>query len=500
MKFSLLFVAPTGEELFDFNSNDKSNLTYDLSIDRAINRVCHDNRRTEYFLNVIRHPLKKIDDIIYRQQIFGDFIENPDLFDELKLIFTRYDKIKNDWIELRSNAYPSGGGTSNNAEALLDYTFSSLKVTAIFPRTIISFYESIYTALNNYKIKSGGLCAVRDYCFEMGNNNSLNEIANISSLFQYHTPEDYDFDILCGFDETLQLISCDLCKISERKKKKKLFDFKKPIEDTPTEIGTDREAFDSARFILTEALYHIDAALTAVTNHIYNTFFGISRELMFYETSIKCFEYISELGVPLCIPSIRAPEDDIFEVRCLRDLFTITEKHSCKAVMPNDVSFNKDDGGLLIRGMNNTGKTTYLRSIGTAQLFAQAGLPVCAKSAEISIRNAVFTHFSAAEEDFIVGDTSGRFEGEVRDIANILNAIQPYSLVLLNETFQTTSYSEGALGIYNIITILSKINSKFIFVTHLLKLFDMCAGSGIKMLETTFSENDAELRYKLHVI
>jgi DNA mismatch repair ATPase MutS len=331
---------------------------------------------------------------------------------------------------------------------------------------------------------------MRTFCRDMINNNSLNEIADISSLFQYHMPEDYDFAVLCRLDSTLRLTECELSDISEKKKKnsgfRRLFDIKKKNTgaDMPGEVGTEKDAVDNARFILTEALFHIDATLTAVTNNVYEIFYGLSRELMFYEVALQCAEYITELGIPLCVPEVYPCEDDIFKAYGLYDLLLAAQGKNGSQIIPNNVDFGPDDNGILIRGMNNTGKTTFLRSIGTAQLFAQAGLPVCADNAKISIRRAVFTHFSSAEEDFIEGDTSGRFEGEVKEMSRIMNALQPYSLVLLNETFQTTAYTEGAVGIYNIISAFARINTKYIFVTHLLKLFDMCAGGDVRLMET----------------
>lgn len=485
MKFSLLYENPPESDLYE--TSDSNDILYDLSIDRSVCAICPDRRRTDLFLSVLRKPLLSPDEIVYRQHLLEDFIENRELFDELKLIFMRYDKIKSDWIELRSSVYPTGSGS--NSEALLDYTFSSLKVTAIFPRTIISFFEMIYDALNKFTVKSRALNEMRLFCRDMINNNSLNEIADISSLFQYHMPEDYDFAVLCGFDTTLRLIECELSKISEKKKKnsalKRLFDLKKKQNaNIQGEVGTEKEALDNARFILTEALYHIDATLTAVTNNVYEIFYGLSRELMFYEVALLYAEYITEAGIPLCYPVVRNCEDDVFLAEGLRDLLLAAQGKSGAGIIPNDVDFNNAERGVLIRGMNNTGKTTYLRSIGTAQLFVQAGLPVCADKAEISIRNAVFTHFSSAEEDFIEGDTSGRFEGEVKEMARIMNHLKPYSLVLLNETFQTTAFNEGAVGIYNIITVFGKMNTKFIFVTHLLKLFDMCTGNNVRLMET----------------
>lgn len=487
MKFSLLYPAPHEGDIDIYEEREENDVLYDLSIDRAISAICPDHRRTDYFLSVLRKPLVSHEDIVYRQHLLGDFIEYRELYDELKLIFMRYDKIKSDWVELRSNAYPSG--STSNSEALLDYTFSSLKVTAIFPHTIISFFEAIYDTLEKFNISSEALKKMREFCRDMINNNSLNEIADISALFQYHMPEDYDFSVLCVLDSTLRLVECELSDISEKKKKNnaimRLFDLKKKNgEDGSGVVSTGPDAVDNARFILTEALYHIDAALTAVTNNVYEIFYGLSRELMFYEVALKYAEYITELGIPLCVPAIRPCEDDIISARGLRDLLLASQGKNVGEIIPNDVCFGSGDRGVLIRGNNNTGKTTYLRSIGIAQIFAQAGLPVCAESAELSIRSAVYTHFSSAEEDFKEGDTSGRFEGEVKQMAHIMNMVKPYSLILLNETFQTTAYAEGSVGIYNIISAFGRINTKYIFVTHLLKLFDMCAGGSVRLMET----------------
>ena len=93
----------------------------------------------------------------------------------------------------------------------------------------------------------------------------------------------------------------------------------------------------------------------------------------------------------------------------------------------------------------------------------------------------------------IEGDVAGRFESEVKEVASIVNNIEPHSLVLFNETFQTTSYDEGKDAIYTILLLLTKINSQFIFVTHLTGLFDSMMG-GVKMLETDSDENKYKLK------
>ena len=111
--------------------------------------------------------------------------------------------------------------------------------------------------------------------------------------------------------------------------------------------------------------------------------------------------------------------------------------------------------------------------MGAAQLFAQAGLFVCAEEFTTSVRYGIFSHFSSAEKEFEDNDAAGRFEGEVKDIAVMISKLRPYSLVLLNETFQTTAYKEGAEGMKLILDALPLNGSKYIFVTHMLSVFKL---------------------------
>ena len=128
--------------------------------------------------------------------------------------------------------------------------------------------------------------------------------------------------------------------------------------------------------------------------------------------------------------------------------------------------------------------------------FAQSGLFVCASSMKYSPRTVILTHFSSAEKDFVQKDEAGRFEGEVQEIAEILDSLEPHSLVLLNETFQTTAYREGATGMKDILCIMDKIKCKYLFVTHMKLLFELMKNENAKQLTAKgyrllSSENEA---------
>jgi len=176
-------------------------------------------------------------------------------------------------------------------------------------------------------------------------------------------------------------------------------------------------------------------------------------------------------------------EEDCFRANGIYDIQLIAEGIAAENIVRNDIRIDKDTDGVLIRGANTSGKTSLLRAFGTAQLFAQAGLPVCATGAVISIRNAVMTLFASSEEEFNAGDAAGRFEGEVQQMARILDRLVPYTLLLLNESFQTTAYREGAVGMQHILEVLPRVKCKYIFVTWLMQMFDMTGGGSVRQMQ-----------------
>lgn len=469
-------------------------VVYDLSIDRAMANICPDLKRREYFLDTIAHPLTKRENILYRQEIFRNFVTQPALFSDLRVLFTRYDKIKTDWHEMKLSGSPAGA-SSVNPEAMLDHTYASLKVTAMFPNTIVSFFRSLYDTLKKYPLEAEGLIAIRDYCEERIGNNSLNEIVRIAQLFRYKSPEAFSFGVVTKINETMRVASAELFDIEEYQEKKqnmlsKLFS-KKPKGPAEYPVEPDDNSYEDSVALLNEALTGIDSTLTQITNGVYEIFFGLSRELYFYEAAILYYEKMTADKIPLCVPEILEADEDIVVIDRLRDLLLASGDTPVDKIVPNDVEID-GTAGILVKGLTDTGKTVYLRSCAAAQLFGQAGLPVLADRARLSIRTAYFSHFSSAEEEFMVGDAAGRFDQEAKEIAKIMDRLTPHAMVFLNETFQTTSYREGTDAIFHVLSVLPNLHVKFLFVTHLTALFKKMDKTKVCLMET-----DDTGKYKL---
>ena len=107
----------------------------------------------------------------------------------------------------------------------------------------------------------------------------------------------------------------------------------------------------------------------------------------------------------------------------------------------------------------------------------------------------IFTTFAKAEGELQPLSSAGRFEEEVAEISAIIDRIEPCSLLLMNETFQTTAYDEGADGMTHILGYISALGCGFIFVTHLMKLKELYKNEeGVAILKTS---EDPRTRYKI---
>jgi DNA mismatch repair ATPase MutS len=384
----------------------------------------------------------------YRQAILADFLEKPQLLEDLREMLKSYDGLRKDWQELRTALG----------------TYASLKATAEFVKATLTYFSSIHAVLGEYEFSSDGLRRMKEWLLTMSRNSVIAELSGIAELFREDSLNAYEWSLQAALDDTLAVSSVRISamkKIEDASFLKRVFSRK--VDDGYADLGEFHA--EEAKTLLSTAMYELYYAMTAVAGALYEIFRGLSTELDFYTSAVKCVRYLEAAGTGAVFPVMSA---DAMDCTALYDPLLIAEGLSAGQIVRNDVRAN---GNLLVRGLNAAGKTSLLRAVGIAVLFGNAGLPICAGSAVIPEVNAVYTQFSKAEQLGTM-DEAGRFEQEVREIAEIVRANPAGSLVLLNETFQTTSYAEGAEAIKPILQMLERKGGKWIFVTHLTPLLE----------------------------
>lgn len=493
----------------------------DLQIDRAFRTICPDSMYREAFLSVLATPLTNPDEIRERQRIVKYFHANPQTLEGMIEVIRRLLLTKNQWDSERSRLMASRRVDPQDKSLVLWVARENLVLTAHFARIILTSIRDIYETMNMFGAEGGWLGRLKDAARQIAATLDTETILSFcdkieKGLAYAHT---YDIEFDCSEDLRVTVpFLADFAYVPIAKKPEKpqrglfsLFGSKKnesaapaaPIQTEMPEVHVSLQGTDIAwgMDLSARAVQECDRMLTSLLRTAVDRFSGLEEELYFYrcvEIYVKRFE---ELGVKLTDPDILPEEENVIRMGNLSDLLLLAESLHVASVIPNDVNcVRAGDGlsGMLVTGRNNSGKTVYLRSIGTAVLLAQCGCPITAEFAEISVRRRIFTSFARAEGELVPLSSAGRFEEEVAEIAAIVDGMEPHSLLLLNETFQTTAYDEGADGMAPILEYLSALGCGFIFVTHLTRLTELYrTAPGVTVMRTS---DDPRTRYKISVL
>ena len=129
--------------------------------------------------------------------------------------------------------------------------------------------------------------------------------------------------------------------------------------------------------------------------------------------------------------------------------------------------YNNKMHGILLYGINSSGKSSLMKSIGIAVILAQAGFYVPCKSMRFSIFDSVFTRISGADN---IAKGLSSFAVEMLELKNIFNRASKKSLILGDEISHSTETMSGLSIVASAILKLSKLEALFVFATHLHQL------------------------------
>ena len=238
---------------------------------------------------------------------------------------------------------------------------------------------------------------------------------------------------------------------------------------TPPDIDT--ALFKELYGFTKEYASRIADALRGYRASFFTDISELERQLDYYGSAAEFIKSVRARGLPMCRPKLLPPESrtaelkGIFDLNFYRSLVAedAISKLSGKIVL-NDVEFDGRAGFYTVTGANNGGKTTFARAVGLCQVMAQAGMYVPAESAVISLCDNIFTHFPHEEK---LGIDTSRFTEEIKELKDIVCKVTPQSLVILNESLQSTT-PEECLQIAGIhLELFAAAGVRGLYVTHL---------------------------------
>ena len=154
---------------------------------------------------------------------------------------------------------------------------------------------------------------------------------------------------------------------------------------------------------------------------------------------------------------------------------------------------------MILTGPNMAGKSTYMRQNALIALLAQIGSWVPADFAKIGVIDKIFTRVGASD-DLTLGQST--FMVEMIETAYILNAATDRSLILLDEIGRGTSTYDGVAIAWSVAEyIATKIKARCIFATHYHELNVMTnTYPQIKNYRITVSEENGEIEFLRKIV
>ena len=438
MKANLMF----RDKDFDITANTcfgKDTLTADLELkcvlsnmaqgDAIVNAACS----TALFCT-----LQSIEEIKYRQENLSDAFRNPDTVRQLYEITVETEKKRRSSWHMLSSSYLSST-FSSAVELMKIYTEMLMELRLVADKKLHSFqsegFRNLLTMLQQ-ELNDNYFAEVRAH---------LNDLKDGQGML-----------VSATFGNYLQGISYIL-----RRKIRKGFRWRWRFAPSFTVAPRDDAGASDLARRRDRAINEVTNALAQAAKHLENFFAMLRSELAFYVGCLNLGDNMRVFGMPTCFPNLSPADGRNRSWQGLYDVSLVLTKNA--TVVGNELSAN-DSLLYIITGANQGGKSTFLRSVGQAQLMAQCGMFVCADSYSTPIRRGVFSHFKK-EEDAAM--KSGKLDEELARMSTMTDYLESGALVMLNESFAATNEREGSEICRQITKALVEHNIEVFSVTHL---------------------------------
>jgi DNA mismatch repair protein MutS len=165
-----------------------------------------------------------------------------------------------------------------------------------------------------------------------------------------------------------------------------------------------------------------------------------------------------------------------------------------------DVMLEPKSNFLFLTGANMAGKSTFIKSVGTAAFLAHTGMGVPAKQMQLSMFDGMLSNINVAD-NIVKGESY--FYNEVQRIKATVTKINNGKkwLILIDELFKGTNIQDAMKCSSTVIEGLLKIsNSLFVLSTHLYEIGEdlkKYPNISFKFFETTVEGDQLKFSYQL---
>lgn len=427
----------------------------------------------DYIEYILTHLCHDEGVIKYRQNIFSDIISSKTLLSSLETILENLKGLKL---------------IDNEASILQEVTFW----TFFNQYKKLGSYTDIISTINEtfkgLELKSEGLSKLKNIISSIAENEEFKKVSKSINELSVDIDEIKSLTLGINLDGDLNPIEATLVSVNKTNFKdngfwKNYLDRQGMINIMDNMSKIHRLGNDPRHPLMYHLSKDIENLLKPVIKNLsktlkklpcINTNFltSLIPEITFYLRAAKLYNYLTEHKMPVCMPQVLSLADRKNEIKNTYNVNLVIQLlkrgiDTSKEIVLNDVLFNDDGRIFILTGPNRGGKTVYTEAIAFAQILFQAGLFVPGTEGVMSPVDSIYTHFPVDENQTV---TLGRLGEESKRLGEIFAEASSFSLILLNESLSSTSFTEGIYIANDVVKSLRYLGARALFNTHMHEL------------------------------
>lgn len=219
----------------------------------------------------------------------------------------------------------------------------------------------------------------------------------------------------------------------------------------------------SLQTIFSKSLRSFEPVIHNYYNSNTTMFISLLEDIRFLTAGVGFILSMKEKGYSMCRPTVAAMEEKKCELKQVYNPMLVRNSVE-ETIVSNSFTFDEKGRFYLVTGPNHGGKSIFAYSVGMAQALFQLGLFVPAESAVMSPVSGIYTHFPASDENDY---GKGRLESECARLSEILKELTETDMLLMDESFSSTSGLEAGYIASEVLTGIGIIGCCGIYVTHI---------------------------------
>lgn len=443
----------------------------DLGLSDLIAAFDFDKRYAPFARKILTALVTDADIIRWRQHVLADFRRHPGLVNQIESILPRL-------ATMRQGSAMLGG----RRRSLLMETSDRLAELDSYTEVVTDLHAALGGA---YPLESSALKTLHAHLTTLVNDENFQTLR--AELPEMRAPLQRVASLTVGInlDPELRPLSAVLLSINERPFTEPASFLERligiridpdddtgiaPLHHVPQEVEMRpfSQFFQDMEKLMRAVAQPVARALGRYARISSMTLAALEPELAFYTAAVRLMDKLEKRGMPFCQPEIVPMAERVTEIRGLVNFNLCLRSETCPVA--SDAVFDADGRIAILTGPNSGGKTTYVGAVGMAHVLAQAGLFVPALEARISPVAEILTHFPQLETR-----QQGRLAEEAARLREVFQYVTPHSLVLLNETFSSTSFGEALYLAQDVVCGLRVAGVRAIYATHLVELVEKLA-------------------------